>query len=110
MQEIDFKDWKMLDLKVGEIKKAEQHPNADKLVVLKVDTGGKEIQLVAGIKQQYTAKELIGKKIVVFTNLKPVELRGIKSEGMILAAVDKGADKIALLTVDKDIKNGARIE
>ncbi len=104
---IEFKDWKELDIRIGEIKEVKDHPNADKLLILKVDVG-KEIQLVAGIKNNYSKKELIGKKIVVFTNLEPAELRGVKSEGMLLAAVkDK---EVVLLVPEKDIANGARIE
>lgn len=104
---IEFKDWKELDIRVGEIKEVKDHPNADKLLILKVDVG-KEIQLVAGIKNNYNKKELIGKKIVVFTNLEPAVLRGVKSEGMLLAAVKE--DKVVLLTPEKDIDNGAKIE
>lgn len=105
---VEFEDWKKLDLRIGQIKEVKDHPNAEKLLILKVDVGGEEKQLVAGLKQHYKAKELIGKKVVVFTNLKPVTLRGTESQGMILAAVD-GQD-ISLLTVDKDIKKGAKIE
>ena len=109
MEEISFEDWKKLDIRTATIKNVEDHPNADKLVLLKVDLGdNKERTLVAGLKEHYTKKELIGKKVIIFTNLKPAVLRGIKSEGMILAAVKN--DKVVLLTVDKDIENGARIE
>jgi len=104
---IEFKDWKELDIRIGEIKEAKDHPNADKLLILKVDVG-KEIQLVAGIKKNYSKKELIGKKIVVFTNLEPAVLRGVKSEGMLLAAVKD--DKVVILVPEEDIANGARIE
>ncbi len=107
MGEIEFSDWEKLDFRIGEIKSVEDHPKADKLYVLNVDIGGKEITLVAGIREYYKKEDLIGKKIVVFTNLKPAVLRGIKSEGMLLAAENDG--KVILLTVDKDIDNGAKI-
>ncbi|MBN1645759.1 methionine--tRNA ligase [Candidatus Woesearchaeota archaeon] len=78
--------FEILDLKVGIVRKAEPHPDADKLLVLQVDLGSKQIQLVAGIKRHYSLEEVIGKHIVVVSNLEPAELRGKKSEGMLLAA------------------------
>lgn len=108
MSEIEFSEWQKLDIRVGEIKKVEPHPNADKLSILKVDAGGEEKTLVAGIKENYKEDELIGKKVVVFMNLKPAVLRGVKSEGMVLAAVkDK---KVSLLQPDQEIENGSKIE
>ena len=108
MTEISFEDWKKLDIRIGQIKEVKDHPDADKLLVLKVDIGNEVRTLVAGIKQYYKKEELLGKKVVVFANLKPAVLRGIKSEGMILAAV-KG-DKVVLLQPDKQIDNGALIQ
>jgi methionyl-tRNA synthetase len=106
---IDFSEWKKLDIRVGEIKAAEDHPNADKLIILRVDVG-EERQLVAGLKGYYQPEELVGKKVVVFTNLKPVKLRGVESQGMVLAAVDNSTDAVCLLTVDREAPIGARIE
>ncbi len=105
--EIDFKDWENLDLRVAEVLDVEDHPDADKLYILKIKIDEEEKTIVAGIKQNYTKEELIGKKIIVFTNLKPAVLRGVKSEGMLLAASKD--DEIVLLTVDRDIDSGARI-
>ena len=108
MKEIKFEDWQKLDLRIGEIKEAKDHPNADKLLVLKVDIGNEIRTVVAGIKKFYSKEDLIGRKIVLFTNLDQKELRGIKSEGMILAA--EGSDeKIVLLAPEKDIDIGAKI-
>lgn len=104
---IKFEDWKKLDIRVGEILEAKEHPNADKLIILKVDTG-EERQLVAGLKEHYKLKELRGKKVVVLCNLEEKEVRGEKSEGMILAAVKN--EKVVLLKPEKKIDNGARIE
>ena len=106
---IDFSDWKRLDIRVGEIRAAKDHPNADKLIILNVDIG-EERQVVAGLKGHYDPEELVGKKAVVFTNLKPVKLRGVESQGMVLAAVDDTSNTVSLLTVDRDIPNGARVE
>lgn len=106
---VEFNDWKKMDIRVGTIKKADPHPNADKLVVLHVDIGeAKEKQLVAGIKNYYKPEELVGKRVIIFANLKPVNLRGVESNGMILAAVNN--KEVVLLTTDKTINNGARIE
>ena len=104
--QVSIKDFEKLDFRVGEIKSAEDHPNADKLLVLKVDVG-EEIQLVAGIKNHYSKDELIGKQIIVFTNLEPAVLRGVKSEGMLLAAED--GDKVVLISPEKNVGVGSRI-
>jgi len=105
---IKFDEWKKMDIRVGEIKEIKDHPNADKLYILKVDIGDKEIQVVTGLKEYYKKEKLKGKRFVFFVNLEPVNLRGENSEGMILAAVkDK---KVVLLKPDKKIDNGARIE
>jgi methionyl-tRNA synthetase len=109
MEIIKFDDWKKIDLRVGEIKEVEDHPKADKLLLLKVDIGEKVINLVAGIKNYYSKEDLIGKKVIVFVNLEPVVLRGIKSEGMILAADDPEDNIVALLSPDKDARNGSLI-
>jgi methionyl-tRNA synthetase len=104
---VSFDEFKKLDLKIGEIISVEHVPNADKLFSLQVDIGGKQIQLVAGLKNIYKEDELKGKRIVVVTNLDPVTIRGIRSEGMLLAAVD-GKD-VSLLTVDRPIRVGSGI-
>jgi len=103
---IPFEDFKKLEIKVGKILEVEDHPNADKLYLIKVDTGEKR-RLVAGIKNYYKKEELIGKKIIVICNLEQREIRGIKSEGMLLAAQDENT--VSLLTVDKNVKEGSKI-
>jgi methionyl-tRNA synthetase len=104
---VSFDDFKKLEIRIGEIISVEHVPNADKLYVLQTDIGGKQIQLVAGLKQIYKEDELKGKKIVVVTNLDPVTIRGVRSEGMLLAAVD--GDDVSLLTVDRPIKVGSGV-
>ena len=104
---VSFDEFKKIELKIGEILSAEDVPNADKLYSLQVDVGGKQIQLVAGLKKLYSRDELKGKRIVVVTNLDPVTIRGIRSEGMLLAAVD--GDNVSLLTTDKPIKVGSDV-
>lgn len=105
--EIKFEDWQNLDFRVAEILDVEDHPNANKLYVINIKIGNEKRKIIAGIKENYSKEELIGKKIIVFLNLEPAKLRGIKSEAMVLAASEK--DKVVLLTVDKDINSGAKI-
>ena len=104
---VSFDDFRKLEIKIGEIITVEHVPNADKLFALQVDVGGKQIQLVAGLRQNYKEEELEGKKIVVVTNLDPVTIRGVRSEGMLLAAVEGG--EVSLLTVDREVRPGSSI-
>lgn len=83
-----------LNLKVAKIISAKKHPDAESLLVLEIDLGSEKRQLVAGLQKHYSPDELIDKKIIVLTNLKPAKLRGIESQGMLLAGVDKDAVKI----------------
>ena len=87
-----------IDLRVGQIVEVGSHPKADKLVVMKVDLGTEQRQLCAGIRAQYTDAELTGKRIVVVANLKPAKLRGMESQGMLLAASSETA--LGVLTTD----------
>ncbi len=102
-----FDDFKQLDIRVARVLTVENHPNADKLYVMKIDMGDSQRQIVAGLKKHYKPEELHGKLIVVVTNLPPVELRGVKSEGMLLAAVQ--ADKVVVLLPEKEIAVGAKV-
>ncbi|MCX8193871.1 MAG: methionine--tRNA ligase [Candidatus Pacearchaeota archaeon] len=109
---VPYNEWQKLDLRVGKIIGVKPHPNADKLVLLEIDLG-KELgkrTLVAGIKQYYNEKELKGKQCVVFTNLEPKEVRGVRSEGMILAAVNKDKSKVILIAPEKEIEPGSKVE
>jgi len=105
--EVEFDTWKELDFRVAEILEVEDHPNADKLYILKIKIGKEERTIVAGVRKHYSKEDLVGKKIIVFTNLKPAILRGVKSEGMLLAASD--GEKVVLLTPDEDIESGSKI-
>lgn len=103
--QIKIDDFEKLDLVVGKILEAKDHPDADRLLVFKVDIGSETRTIVSGIKEFYKKEDLVGKNIVVIKNLKPVKMRGILSEGMLLAA---GKDA-ALLTTIKDCKPGTVI-
>jgi methionyl-tRNA synthetase len=105
---VEFDEFKKIELRVGKIISAEDHPKADKLLVLKVDLGEPTPrQIVAGIKNNYTKEELVGKTVSVVANMKPAELRGIKSEGMLLAADVDG--KAVLLKPDREAPVGSKI-
>jgi methionyl-tRNA synthetase len=96
-----------MELRVGVVKSVEPHPRADKLLVLKADVGGAEKQLVAGIRGHYDPQALVGKRIIVICNLVPAVLRGVESQGMLLAAQD--GQKIVLLTTDQEVTAGSPI-
>lgn len=104
---IEIKDFEKLELKVGEIIKAEEIAGTDMLYKLEVDVGGRQVTLVAGIKKSYKREKLPGKKIVVVTNLRPTLIKGVTSEGMLLAAV-KG-ENVRLVTVDGDVEVGTDV-
>lgn len=110
MEQIKFDEWNKLDLRVGKILSVENHPNADKLYVIEVDLGKEKRKLVAGLKQYYKPSELKGKLCVVFCNLEPAVLRGVKSEGMILAAVSDDKTKVKIIQPAKDIELGSKIQ
>ena len=103
-----IEDFKKLEIKTALIESVEDHPNADKLYVLKVKVGDEERTVCAGIKKEYKKEDLIGKKVLILANLKPAKLRGIESQGMILAAEDKEG-KISITTTLEDIADGATI-
>lgn len=110
VEEVKFSQWMNMDLRVGKILSVEDHPNADKLYVLEIDLGkmGKR-KIVAGLKAFYTPKALKNKLCIVFANLEPAVLRGVKSEGMILAAGSEDKSSVKILQPEKDIELGAKI-
>jgi methionine--tRNA ligase beta chain len=105
---INIDEFRKIELKVGVVKSAEAHPNADKLLVLKVDLGSEERQIVAGIRAHYQPEELIGKQVVVVANLETATLRGLESQGMVLAASSDDG-RVVILTPEKTVNRGAKI-
>ena len=105
---ITIDDFMSIDLRTARIQSAERIAGTDKLMRLIVDIGGEERQLVAGIAESYSADELPGKKIVVVTNLKPATIRGVESNGMVLAASD-AEGKPTLVTFDRWMDSGCRV-
>ena len=106
---ITFDDFAKLDLRVAKILEAKPHPDADRLLVLQIDLGDEQRQLVAGIKQYYEPESLVGKLIVVVRNLKPRKMRGEESNGMLLAASDDEKSQVVLVSPESDIAPGARV-
>lgn len=106
--EISIDDFMKVQLRVGEILKCEEVPKSKKLLCSQVKIGSEVKQIVSGIKQHYSAEEMVGKKVVVVANLKPAKLAGVLSEGMLLCAEDAEGN-LSLLTPEKDMPNGAEI-
>lgn len=106
-ESISLDQFKQVELRTGRILEARPHPNADKLLVLKVDVGTETKQIVAGIRQHYQPEELVGRTVVVVNNLAPVVLRGEESRGMLLAASDGGS--VRLLGPDAELPPGSEV-
>jgi len=106
---ITFDDFVKVELRVGKVIEASDHPNADKLIVLKVDLGNETRQILAGLKGFYTPEQLMGKEITVVTNLAPRMMRGLESQGMLLAASSADRSKVVVLTPDTEIEPGASV-
>jgi methionyl-tRNA synthetase len=105
---IAIQDVAKVDLRIGKVISAERVKKSDKLLCLQVDTGGMR-QIVAGIGKAYTPEDLVGKKIVVVTNLQPAKLMGVESQGMLLAAT--GSDGVPIILMpEKDVEEGAKIK
>lgn len=108
---VSFEDWSKIDLRVVQIIDVKDIEGADKLYKLIVDLG-KELgqrTIVAGIKEHYTKEQLKGKKIIVFTNLEPKKMRGVESQGMLLAACTPDESEVILVIPEKDIEVGNRV-
>ena len=111
---ITYDDFVKLDLRVARIVESAPHPNADKLIVLKVDLGSEQRQIIAGIKGYYEPEALVGKSIVIVANLAPRKMRGLESQGMLLAASAMGEEEgtredVVLLTVDRNAPPGSPV-
>ncbi|HEY8500983.1 MAG TPA: methionine--tRNA ligase [Clostridia bacterium] len=109
MPQIGIDDFAKLDLRVARVIECEKVEKSEKLLKLKLDIGIETRQVVSGIAKFYKPEELIGKKVILVANLKPAKLMGIESQGMILAAVYGKDEKLAVVTVDKDMPLGSRV-
>lgn len=108
-EEIAYDEFMKVDIRVAEVLKAENVKKTDKLVKMQLDIGTEKRQVVSGIAQYYTPEELIGRKVLCVTNLKPVKLRGEKSEGMVLSGEDADGN-LSLASADASLPNGSVVK
>lgn len=108
---ISFDDFTKLDIRVARVLEVSDHPNANRLLVLKVDLGSEQRQLIAGLKGHCDPQALVGRDLIVVTNLQPRKMRGLESAGMLLAATyeQQGARRVVVLTTDSPVPPGATI-
>ena len=106
---IDFADFSKVQLRVGRVLEAGDHPNADRLIVLKVDLGDEQRQVVAGLKGHYAPEQLVGSNLIIVTNLAPRMMRGLESQGMLLAASTPDHSSVIVLTTESDIEPGSAV-
>lgn len=104
---ITIDEFKRLDIRVAKIVEVQDHPKADRLLILKLDVGGQTKQTTAGIKGHYEKDDLMGRQVAIVNNLEPAMMRGIESQCMILAAQDEGS--ISILMPDREVAPGSRI-
>ncbi len=104
---ITIEDFARVELKVGKVFEANRVEGSNKLIAMKVDTG-EERQIVAGIGKAYSPEELVGKSIIVVTNLQPAKLMGVESNGMLLAASD-GEGNLSVIAPERQMKQGSRV-
>ena len=109
VQKISIEDFAKVEMRVGEIVSAEPIPKADKLLKLQVDIGTEVRQVCAGIAEYYEPEQLVGMKVVIVTNLQPRKLRGVESNGMIVAASAGEEGRPVLVTFKEDVPKGARL-
>jgi len=108
LEEITIDDFMKVELRVAEVIAAEPVKKANKLLKLQLDLGFEKRQVVSGIAEHYKPEELVGRKVICVTNLKPVKLRGELSQGMILAGSEDGV--LALASVAESLPNGAKVK
>ena len=106
-EEISYEDFEKIDLRTAKVLAAEEVKKSDKLLKLTIEVGDTQRTIVSGIRSKYSAEEMVGKTIVIVANLKPAKIRGVLSEGMILAVGDEGVD--ALITADNDVASGVSV-
>jgi methionyl-tRNA synthetase len=106
--EITIEEFARLDLRTAKVLEASGIEGADRLLKLRIDLGGETRQLVAGIKRSYRPEELVGKTIIVLANLKPALLRGVESQGMLLAATTEDGPVVA--TFERHVAPGSRVK
>ena len=106
---ITLQDFSRLDLRVGTVTSAERIAGTDRLLKVTVDLGSECRSLVGGVAQSYAPNELIGRQVIVATNVAPAIIRGVESQGMMLGAACQDQKALALLTVTREVANGTRV-
>ncbi|HEV7297791.1 MAG TPA: methionine--tRNA ligase subunit beta [Tepidisphaeraceae bacterium] len=106
---IKYDDFAKLDLRVATIVECRPHTNADKLLVLKIDLGGEQRQICAGLRGHYEPEALVGKQIIIVANLEPRTMRGEISQGMLLAATDAATNKVIVAMPSQETAPGSRV-
>ena len=108
---IDYEDFAKIEFKIGVIKECVKHPNADRLLVFQIDVGENEPrQIISSIAEFYNPEDVIGKRVVVVTNLKKAKFRGMTSNGMLMCASLENDEDVELLTMTKDFAGGTKVD
>jgi methionyl-tRNA synthetase len=107
---IQYDDFAKLELRVATVLECKAHPNADKLLILKVDLGNEQRQICAGLRQHYQPEQLVGKQIVIVANLAPRTMRGEVSQGMLLAATDSANGAVITITASAPVAAGSGVK
>ncbi len=105
---VSLEEFKKFELKIAEIETVAPHPNADRLYVLGIRVGDLKKTIVAGIRKHYGEQELVGKKVLVINNLEPAVIRGVESQGMILAASE--GENLTLLVPERPVSDGTQVK
>lgn len=110
-EKIDYEDFSKVEFKIGVIKECVKHPNADRLLVFQIDVG-EEVprQIISSIAEFYNPEDVIGKRVVVVTNLKKAKFRGMESDGMLVCASLPNDEDVELLTITKDFPGGTIVD
>ena len=110
-EKIDYEDFSKVEFKIGVIKECVKHPNADRLLVFQIDVG-EEVprQIISSIAEFYNPEDVIGKRVVVVTNLKKAKFRGMESDGMLVCASLPNDEDVELLTTTKDFPGGTTVD
>ena len=110
-EKIDYEDFSKVEFKIGVIKECVKHPNADRLLVFQIDVG-EEVprQIISSIAEFYNPEDVIGKRVVVVTNLKKAKFRGMESDGMLVCASLPNDEDVELVTITKDFPGGTTVD
>jgi len=106
---IQYDDFARLELRVATVLECKAHPNADKLLILKVDLGTEQRQICAGLRQHVSPEQMVGKQIVVVANLAPRQMRGEISQGMLLATTDAATGKVIVISPSEQVGAGSKV-